>query len=204
MDQTYRAGAPESTRLPVHAAAIALRGIGQMCDMNMEAARVLLHTQARAAAAFGFPDMSRLFDAADDRARHVFSAGAEQMLSATQRANEAAVELQRQIGRVVETQAATAAENWQRGIEELGAQADEGLTQLCETARQTAEEAQRMTQQLGQQAREGLQQGGEQARANLQRSGEQARSQMQEGSGRLREAIGAVAEEKDKARKAGT
>jgi ElaB/YqjD/DUF883 family membrane-anchored ribosome-binding protein len=195
MDQSNRAGAPESSRLPVHAAAIALRGIGQMCDMNMEAARVLLHTQARAAAAFGFPDMSRLFDAADERARHAFSAGAEQMLSATQRANEAAVELQRQIGRVVETQAATAAENWQRGIEELGAQADEGLAQLCETARQQAEEAQRMTQQLGQQAREGL-----------QRGGEQVRGQMQEGAGRVRDALSAAgnaAEEKERPRKAG-
>jgi hypothetical protein len=168
---------------------VALRGIGQMCDMNMEAARVLLHTQARAAAAFGWPDMSQLFDQADERARHAFAAGAEQVLNATQRANETAVELQRQVSRVLETQAATAAENWQRGIEEIGAQADEGLNQLCETARQQADDAQRLTEALAQEAREGL-----------QRGGEQLRGQMQEGMARQREAVSAAGEEKEKAR----
>ena len=160
-----------------NAAGIALRGLGQMCDTNMEAARVLLRTQARAAAAFGWPDVSEQFDSGDERARHLFATGAEQMLSANQRASEAAAELQRQITRVVETQAATAAENWQRGIEELGVQANEGLNQLCETARQEADEVRRMTEQMTQMP---------------------ARSQVHEGAQRAREAIGASAEEKDK------
>jgi hypothetical protein len=154
--------------------------------MQFEATRALLHTQARAAAAFGWPDMSNLFDQADERARHAFAAGADQVLNAAQRASEVASELQRQIGRVVETQTATAAENWQRGIEEIGAQADEGFAQLCETARQQADEAQRMTEQLAQETREGI-----------QRGGEHLRSQMHEGAQRVREASSAAGEEKN-------
>ena len=76
-----------------------------------------------------------------------------------------------------------------RGIEEIGAQADEGLNQLCETARQQADEAQRMTEALAQEAREGL-----------QRGGEQLRGQMQEGMARQREAVSAAGEEKEKGR----
>src|SRR5262245_28585615 len=112
MSQTSSA---QAGAYPPNAAVIALRGLGQMYDMNIEVARVLLHTQARAAAAFGWPDVSEPFEGGDERARHLFAAGAEQMLGAAQRANEVAAELQRQITRVVETQAATAAENWQRG-----------------------------------------------------------------------------------------
>ena len=169
MAQAYRTqDAQESSRYPVHTAAIALRGIGQMCDMNLEAARLLLHTQARAAAVFGWPDISELFDPVEERARHAFSAGTEQMLNAAQRASEAATQLQRQITRVVENQAVTAAENWQRGIEELGAQAGEGLNQLCDSARQQADEAQRMTEQLAKEARVTLERGSTQVRGAVQ------------------------------------
>jgi dsDNA-specific endonuclease/ATPase MutS2 len=124
--------------------------------MQMTAARVLLQTQARAAAAFGWPDCSNLFDNADERARHVFATGAEKVLETAQRANEAVTELQRQVGRVVETQASAATEQWQRGIEELGSQTQQGIVQLCEAARQTAEEA---TQSLSEAANETRRQG---------------------------------------------
>jgi hypothetical protein len=132
----------------MHFAAIALRGVGQVVDMQMSAARTLLQTQARAAAAFGWPDCSDLFDGADERSRHVFAAGTEQMIETAQRANEAVTELQRQVGRVVETQTASAAEQWQRGIEVLGAQTQEGIAQLCETARQQVEETETVSRAL--------------------------------------------------------
>lgn len=187
MAQANRAstGAPDSMRPnPVHFAAIALRGVGQVVDMQMTAARVLLQTQARAAAAFGWPDCSELFDSADDRSRHVFATGAEQVLETARRANDAMAELQRQVGRVVETQAATAAEHLQRGIEELGTQTQQGIAQLCETARQTAEEAQQATLALG-----------EATRSSLRESGEQLRSGMHETFQRGRETMSEVAEE---------
>jgi hypothetical protein len=138
----------------VNFAAIALRGASQVADMQLTAARLLLQTQARAAAAFGLPDVSAVFNEIDERTRHVFSTGAEQVLETAQRANEAVTELQRQVGRVVETQAVVAAEQWQRGLEELGTQAQEGIEQLCEAARQSAEEAQQATQLMADAAHE--------------------------------------------------
>jgi ElaB/YqjD/DUF883 family membrane-anchored ribosome-binding protein len=157
---------------PVHVAALALRGVGQVYDMNVAAARVLLQTQARAASAFGWPDWSGLFERVDDRARNVFSASAEQLLQTAQRAKEATTDLQRQVGRVVETQAATVAETWQHGLEELGTQANEGLNQLLDTARQQADEAERVAASLAEEVRESVQQAGEQVREGLHRGRE--------------------------------
>jgi len=112
---------------------LALRGLGQFYDINMTAARVLLRTQARAASAFGWPGWTEVLDQLSENAK---------------RANEAAADLQRQVGRVVETQASTVAESLKHGLEELGTQTTEGLKQLCETARQQADEAERTAQSL--------------------------------------------------------
>jgi hypothetical protein len=167
---------------PAQLTALALRSIGQVYDMNLSAARVLLQTQARAASAIGLPDWSGLFNTVDERARHVFSAGAEQLVNTTQRANEVAAELQREVGRVVETQTTTVAETLKQGLEELGAQANEGLTQLVQTVRQQAEEAERAASSVNEQMRDTMQQGGEQARDTLQR-GQQAIGQAYGGDG---------------------
>jgi hypothetical protein len=148
---------------PVHLTAMALRSAGHLYDLNVSAARVLLQTQARAAAAFGLPDWSPLFDSSDERVRKVFATGAEQVLSTARRANEAVTELQRQVGRVIETQASQAAESWQRGLEQLGSHASEGFDQLCETARRTAEDAQRGAQAFGEQVRDNVREAAAQA-----------------------------------------
>lgn len=177
MPQENRASSFDANFQPVHLTAIALRSAGHLYDLNISAARTLLQTQARAAAAFGLPDWSPLFDSADERVRHVFATGAEQVLNTARRTNEAVSELQRQVGRVIETQTTQAAESWQRGLEELGSQASEGLNQLCETARRTAEDAQRGAQVFG-----------EQFRDNIRRAGDEVRSQQQQGNGAAREA----------------
>jgi len=124
--------------------AFALRSFGKVFDMNMTATRVMLQTQARAASALGWPDLSDVFNRVDEKARSVFSASAEQLAQTAQMTNEAASELQRQVGRVVETQAATVAETLQQGFEELGAHTSESLKQLCDTAREQAEQAERV------------------------------------------------------------
>jgi hypothetical protein len=173
-------GAQEFRPYPVHAAAIALRGVGQVYDLQLSATRVLLRTQARAAAAFGWPDLSHMFEDVDQRARHAFETSAEQLLGTAQRANEAAAELQRQVTRVVETQTTTAAENWQRGLEEFGAQAEEGFTQLCETARQQADEAQKMTHSIAEETRETLRRGGEEMRAQVAQGMQHGRETMEQ------------------------
>lgn len=165
----------DSRAQPVHVTAIALRGIGQVYDMQLGAARMLLQTQARAAAAFGWPDCSDLFDSADERSRRAFSAGAEQVMKMTRSANQAVSELQRQVGRVAETQAANAAEQWQRGLEELGAHTEEGMAQLSETAREQAEQALQASHALAESARETLRQGGEQLREGMREGAERSR-----------------------------
>lgn len=182
MPQENRAS-PDAQFHPVNITAIALRSAGHLYDLQVSATRTLLQTQARAAAAFGLPDWSPLFDSADERVRNVFATGAEQVLNTARQANEAVTELQRHVGRVLETQTTQAAESWQRGLEQLGSQASEGFSQLRETARRTADDAQRGAQVFGQQFRD-----------NVQRAGEEARSQQQQGNGAAREASSQIAD----------
>jgi uncharacterized phage infection (PIP) family protein YhgE len=158
---------------PAQATAMALRSFGQVVDINLATTRVLLQAQARAASAFGWPDWSNLFDEVDDRTRHAFSTGAEQLAQAAQRANDAAMELQQQVGRVVQTQAASVAESLQHSLQEIGEQAGEGLRQLCDNARLHAEEAGRVAQSAGQEFRDTLREGSAQARQALREGGRQ-------------------------------
>lgn len=186
-----------------HFASLAVRSIGQVYDMNLSAARVLLQTQARAASAFGLPDWSGLFNSVDERARHVFSTGADQFVITAQRASEAATELQREVGRVVETQATTVAETLKHGFEELGSQASEGFDQLVETARQQAEEAERVASSISDEMREAIDDAGNQARESTQRAGAHQREAIQRGGHGAAQAANAgkdsrSGEEKDK------
>jgi ElaB/YqjD/DUF883 family membrane-anchored ribosome-binding protein len=169
---------------PVNLTTLAVRSLGQLYDMNLAAARVVMQTQARAASAMGLPDWSGWFESMDERARRVFSTGAEQLVNATQRATEAATELQREVGRVVDSQTATVAQTLQHGLQELGSQANEGLTQLVETAREQAEEAQRTVAEMGEQMRQGIEAGGEQVRRGREaavRAVDQIGDEAQEG-----------------------
>ena len=169
-DTTASAGTRPS---PAQATAIALRSLGQVVDINLATTRVLMQAQARAASAFGWPDWSGLFDQVDDRTRHVFSTGAEQLVQATQRANDAAMELQQQVGRVMQTQATTLAESLQHSLQEIGEQTGEGLRQMCDNARLHAEQAERVAQSAGQEFRDTLREGSAQARQALREGGRQ-------------------------------
>jgi len=167
---------------PVHWAAIALRSAGQLYEINASAARAVLQAQARAAAAFGLPDWSPLWDSADERLRGLFSASTDRLLDTARLANEAVGELQHHVGRVLQTQASQAAESWQQGLDQLGNQARDGFDQLRDTARRTADDAQRSSQALGEQFRE-----------NARRAGEEARSQQGQADGAAREGSAAIA-----------
>jgi hypothetical protein len=151
--------------------------------MNMAATRVLLQTQARAASALGLPDWSGWFESVDERARRIFSTGAEQLLDTAQRASEATTELQREVGRVIETQNATVAQTLQQGMQELGSQASEGLNQLVETVREQAEEAERAAIEMGEQMRQAVEEG-----ANGMRRGRGQVQQAVEQAGEVEEA----------------
>lgn len=183
---------------------VAMRGVGQLYDMQMAATRIMLQTQASAASAFGWPDFSGLFRIADDRAKRVFSAGTEQILHLAEQANEATSEVQRQLGRVLEFHAVNAAENWQHGLEELGTQAEESLEELKEIARQQAEETMRAAQALSEEARETMREGGEQFRQVIRQGAEETRqAAAQEGEAGREQMERAASEAREGAREAG-
>jgi hypothetical protein len=156
--------------------AFAVRGFSQLCDMQMAATRLMLQTQARAATSLGLPDVSELFRVADDRAKQLFTSGTEQLLNTAQHARETFGEVQRQVGRLVETQTVSMADTWQRGIEELGAQAEQGLENLSETTRRQAEEAERALQKMAESAQDQIGQAG----AAAQQEGDEAEAQGEE------------------------
>lgn len=177
---------------------MAMRGLGQIYDMQITATRLLLQAQASAACAFGWPDYSGLFRIADERAKHVFSSGAEQFMHLADQANQTASEVQRQFGRLLEVQTVHAAETWQRGLEELGMQTEESLEELKEIARQQAEEAMLTAEALSEEARESMRQGGEQFRESVRQGAEQTRqfaAQQGEASREQAERAGGAARE---------
>lgn len=180
---------------PVQLSTLALRGMGQVYDINLAAARMLLQTQARAASVFGLPDWSMLFERGDERTRSLLSGGAEQLVQQVERVGEAAIELQRQVGRVVETQTSTMVETLHQGIDELGNQTTEALKQLCDTARQQADEAERAAQSVTQTLRETVHHGGEQLREVTRQGGEQARDAMRQGGEQARDTAQQAGEE---------
>jgi hypothetical protein len=160
-------------------AEMAVRTTSQFLDMQMATMRTLLQTQARAAAAFGFPDCSVLFDGqADDRMRQVFSKGGEQMVNSTQRVAETMAQIHRHVGQIVETQASLAAQNWQQGFEQLGTQTDESLDQVRATARQQAEQFERTAQSVAEATRSAMLEGGNRIREQIQEGGQRARDSI--------------------------
>lgn len=164
-------------------AEMAVRTTSQLLDMQMATMRTLLQTQARAAAAFGFPDCSVLFDGrADDRIRQVFSKGGEQLVNSTQRATETVAQIHRHVGQIVETQASLAAQNWQQGFEQLGTQTDESLNQLRATAQQQAEQFERTAQSMAETARSAMREGGTRFREQIQEGGQRARDSLAQAS----------------------
>lgn len=172
---------------PIPLTDVALRGARYVTDMQMSATRVLLRTQARTAAAFGWPDWSGLFENAEGASLVPLSSTSEQMLQTAQRTMETAAELQREVSRIVTTQTSVAADNWRRGIEEFGNQAQEGLHELLETARRTAEETERATQAMGQAAQEALREGSSAMREAMHEGGETFRQGSREAGDRVRE-----------------
>lgn len=195
--EAQRPTTPTNGRSAINLSAIAMRGFGQLYDMQAAAARMMMQTQARAACAFGLPDYSDLFRFADDRAKHVFSASTEHLIHTAEQATETISEVQRQVGRLVEYQTVTAAENWQHGLQELEAQAEENLSQLKELARQQADQALLAVETLGEAARESLREGREQIGYGIAQSeaaqlaAGQAREETWPGTGETREAAGA-------------
>ena len=151
---------------------IAARGTALLWDLQMEAARNVLHAQARAGALLGMPDFSNLFSIADDRAKRVFSTSAEQVISTTRQAGETLSEVQRQLGRLAEQQTIGITEEIRNGIDELGKQTQTRLEQIKNLTVEQVEESRRALEEANAE-RAAEQQRNEQQRAEQQRSPEQ-------------------------------
>jgi len=139
---------------PIHMAEIAIRSTALLFDFQVQAARDLLEMQARSAAVFGIPDCSSLFNTADERARRLFTEGAEHLLNSTRRANETMAEMNRHLGRLVEQQTVGIAEQVRQGIDQLGRHTEQGLQQARDLVEHGVEELARAAQEARQQASE--------------------------------------------------
>src|SRR5438270_12547931 len=126
----------------VNMAEIAIRGTALLCDLQLEAARNLLQTQARTASLFGVPDYSPLFRVADNRARRVFSESVEQVLSAARQAADTVTQVQRELGRLAEQQAIVLTEEVRQNVQQLGEHTERELEQIKNIAQQQIHEAQ--------------------------------------------------------------
>jgi hypothetical protein len=149
---------------------LTLRSWGQLYDLQMSAARMMLRTQSRAAMAIGLPDWSGLFESADERARNLFSVGAEQWVSSARRTQDAVAELQREVGRMIDTETATVAQTLRQGFTQLGDQASEGFTELVQKVREGADEAERMAVAANQEMANGQREGESQQRESRRRA----------------------------------
>jgi hypothetical protein len=183
----YSGARNQRASIPAPFGDVALRGARYVVDLQMSAARVLLRTQARTAAAFGWPDWSDVFENVDGNSHAVGASTSEQLLNTAQRTIETAAELQREVGRIVTTQSSVAADNWRRGIEELGSQAQEGLNELLETARRTAEETERATQAMGQATQQAIREGSSALRSSVEQGQETLRQGAREAGDRATE-----------------
>ena len=139
MQQYQRSGARHAGNF----AEIALRGTALLWDLQLEAVRNMWHAQARSAAMLGVPDYSHLFFVADERARRVFSTGAEQLFTTARHATETLSEVQHELGRLVEEQTIGITEEIRQRIEELGRRTEEGIEEIHRLARQNVGEAKR-------------------------------------------------------------
>lgn len=148
--------AGQNAQAPMQLATFAMRALGQACELNLSASRALLQTQARAASAVGWPDWSPLFDAVDEPTRRIFSVNTDQWVSTAQRASEVASQLQREVGRLVETQATSVAQVVEQGLHQLSNQTGQGFDQLADTVQQQAKAMDDTTSRVGEDLRQSV------------------------------------------------
>jgi hypothetical protein len=140
-------------------AEVALRGTALLFDLQMETARNLLRTQARTAAMLGVPDCSDFFEIGDERARRLFSMGAEQVLNTARQARETVSEMQRQFGRIAEQQTIGMTEEVRDQIAQISRQTEEGLQEIREIAASEADQVESASQQSFDDEGEGVRHG---------------------------------------------
>jgi hypothetical protein len=123
-EQVFRGGSG-----PGNVAELWLRGAGVLFDLQTETMRNLLRVQSQSAASYGAPDFSSFFGEVDDRAKRIFSTGADQMGKLFRRWNQIA-EAQCELGRTLMSQTGVVVDNMRSGIEDVDRKAQEELEQV--------------------------------------------------------------------------
>jgi len=112
---------------------MAVRGATQMVGLQMSAIRALSETHARTAAAFGLPDWTGwLRNGSEERLRQAALSTTEQVIETSRRTGEAITRLSGNFSELVSAQTGAAAQQWQRVIEQRGAQATDSLDRFRE------------------------------------------------------------------------
>lgn len=159
MQNEFSSGAlAASQSASMQALAMTWRSFGQVYDMGLTVAQVMLRSQARAAGALGLPDVSDTIAPPDQRLSHVFADGAEQLVAGAQKAADDGAELQRQLSETIEAQTAAVTDRLQTGMEELAAQTRDSLARLQDAAEQVGEQVSAQVIEQTQRAAEQTQQ----------------------------------------------
>lgn len=87
------------------------------------------------------------FEIGDERARRLFSMGAEQVLDTARQARETVAEMQRQFGRMAEQQTIGITEEVRDRMREIGRYTEQGLADIRDIAVSEAEQAATIAQQ---------------------------------------------------------
>jgi hypothetical protein len=114
---------------------MAVRGATQIYCLQMSALRALSETHARTAAAFGFPDWTEwLRNGSEESLRQAAISTTQQVMETSRRTGEAVNRLGANLRELLQAQTGAAAQQWQRVIEQFGAQTTESLERFREVA----------------------------------------------------------------------
>jgi gas vesicle protein len=126
---------------------IALRGTALLWDLQADAARNLLETQASSAAMLGAPDLSQVFHVGEGPAKGMFSQTVDQALKSLRQINDTVSEVQWQLTRVAEQQTFGLAQRIQKNVEQLSRRSQQGLEEIRRLAEEEAEEVEQMARE---------------------------------------------------------
>lgn len=146
----------------VNVTATAMRGMGQLFDMQAATARVLMRAQLRTACAFGMPDYSGMLQTNDDRATRLFSTATENLMQVVDQGDSPLAEMSSQMIRLIEQQAIAVTERMKDSLQEMKSQTAQSMEELKQLTRQQADEVSRASEMLMNATKESLHEGGQQ------------------------------------------
>ena len=114
---------------------MAVRGATQLYGLQMSTLRALSEAHARTAAAFGFPDWTEwLRNGSEESLRQATISTTQQVMETSRRTGDAVTRLGTNLRELLHAQTGAAAQQWQKAIEQFGAQTTESLERFREVA----------------------------------------------------------------------